>query len=48
MGFSFGNFDNICTEAALIPCSLLGEYGIEPICYGTPGNPLPEQSPLKP
>lgn len=33
MGFSFGNFDAICTTAALIPCSLLGEYGIEPVCY---------------
>lgn len=32
-GFSFGSFDAQCQQAALIPCSLLGDYGIEPICY---------------
>ncbi|EGG01774.1 uncharacterized protein MELLADRAFT_117700 [Melampsora larici-populina 98AG31] len=36
MGFSFGDFDQICSSAALIVCPLMGTtngIGIQPTCY---------------
>jgi hypothetical protein len=32
---TFGSFDWICSQAALVVCPLLGPstFGIEPICY---------------
>lgn len=35
MPFSFGNYDGVCKEVALIVCPMLGagDFGIEPTCY---------------
>ena len=34
MGISFGNYQGICDEVALIVCPLLGSnLGMEPNCY---------------
>ena len=35
MGFSFGSYDSICAEVAMVVCPLLGSsgLGLEPVCY---------------
>lgn len=34
MGFTFGKYDEICSEVALIVCPMLGtNLGLEPVCY---------------
>ena len=34
MGISFGSFDGVCQQAALVICPLMGSsQGIEPTCY---------------